>query len=68
MSIRIGVITRKYLFTDGKAITKEEIRKEALKESAKLIPLVVADTVAFFPKKVVKFFSKGKNEEENLEN
>ena len=41
----------------GNIITKEEIRKQAYKEAMKLIPLVVADTITFFPKRVVKFFS-----------
>lgn len=64
MTIRIGVITRKYLFADGSVITKEEIRRQALRESAKLIPIVVADTISFFPKRVVRFFTKDKNKTE----
>ena len=66
MTLRIGCVCRRYLFSDGNIITKEEIRKQAYKEAMKLIPLVVADTITFFPKKVVKFFSnfKKKNESE----
>lgn len=54
MTIRIGIITRKYLFADGAVVTKEEIRRQALKESMKMIPLVIAETITFFPKRVVR--------------
>ena len=62
------IITRKYLFSDGNIITKEEIRRQAYKETLKLLPMVLSDTITFFPKKVVKFFSnlKKKNEEESV--
>lgn len=68
MTLRIGCVCRRYLFTDGNIITKEEIRKQAYKEAMKLIPIVVADTITFFPKKVVKFFSgfKKNNKEESV--
>lgn len=58
MTVRIGCVCRRYLFNDGQVITKEEIRRQAYKETLKLIPLVLADTITFFPKKVVKFFGK----------
>lgn len=61
LTIRIGCVARRYLFNDGAVVTKEDIRRGAYKETLKLIPLVVADTVSFFPKKIVKFFSKFKN-------
>lgn len=67
LTIRIGCVTRRYLFADGSVVTKEEIRKQALKEAAKILPLVVADTITFFPKKIVRFFTnKKKTGEENL--
>ncbi len=68
LTIRIGCVTRRYLFSDGTIITKEEIRKQALKEAAKLLPLVVADTLTFFPKKIIKFFTKKKNDNPETEN
>ena len=68
LTIRIGCVTRRYLFSDGTVITKEEIRKQALKEAAKLLPLVVADTLTFFPKKIIKFFTKKKNDNPETEN
>lgn len=64
LTIRIGCVTRRYLFADGSVVTKEDIRRQAYKETLKILPMVVADTVSFFPKKIVKFFSKNKNEEE----
>ncbi len=57
MTIRIGCVTRRYLYSDGNVVTKEEIRKAALKEALVILPMVIADTITFFPKKVVKFFS-----------
>lgn len=70
MTLRIGCVCRRYLFSDGAVITKEDIRRQAYKETLKLLPLVVADTIAFFPKRIVKFFtnrmkSKDEPEEEN---
>lgn len=64
MTVRIGCVCRRYLFNDGQVITKEEIRRQAYKETLKIIPLVVADTITFFPKKVVKFFGRKENIEE----
>lgn len=58
LTIRIGMVTRKYLFKDGNCITKEEIRRSALKESLKLLPLVLTDTLTFFPKRIVRLFTK----------
>ena len=67
MTLRIGCVCRRYLFSDGSIITKEEIRKQAYKETMKLLPMVMADTISFFPKKVVKFFSNFKKKDKNNE-
>lgn len=64
LTLRIGVVTRKYLFKDGNEITREDIRKSAWKESLKLIPIIVADTFTFVPKKVVNLFSKKKDKDD----
>lgn len=64
LTMRIGCVTRRYLFMDGAVITKEEIRKQSLKEAAKLLPLVITDTITFFPKKIVKFFTNRKKKAE----
>ena len=44
----------------------QEIRRTAWKESIKLIPLIVADTFTFVPKKVVNLFSKKKDEKPEI--
>ena len=41
------------------------IMKQALKEAAKLLPLVIADTITFFPKKVVRFFTNRKKKDDS---
>jgi hypothetical protein len=58
LTLRIGIVTRKYLFSDAKELTKEEIRKGALIEAASMLPLVIADGLIFFPKKIVGLFKK----------
>lgn len=63
LTIRVGVVTRKYLFADAGAYTKSEIRIQALKESLKLLPIVVKDSLAMFPKSISKLFKKDKAEE-----
>lgn len=67
MTLRIGCVCRRYLFNDGTIVTKEDIRKQAYKETLKLLPMVVADTISFFPKRIVKFFTnRRKAQEEDL--
>lgn len=61
LTIRIGVITRKYLFTEGK-LSKSEMRVEAIKESLKMIPTVIKDVITFFPKKITGALFKNKEE------
>lgn len=58
LTIRIGVVTRKYLFADAGAYTKNEIRLQALKESIKILPIVLRDAVTLFPNKIAKYFTK----------
>lgn len=66
LTVRIGCVARRYLFSDGAVVTKEDIRRQAYKETLILIPQVIAGTVSFFPKKIVKFFTDrmSKNEGE----
>ncbi len=63
LTVRIGTVTRKYLFADGAEVTKEQIRRNAYKESAKIVPMILADTITFFPKKVVSLFKKKPQEQ-----
>lgn len=58
LTIRIGIVTRKYLFADGKEVTKQQIRVEALKESLKMLPIVVKEALAMFPNRVINLFKK----------
>ena len=58
LTLRIGIVTRKYLFSDAKEITKEQIRRTALLEAAKLMPLVVADAFISFPKRIANLFKR----------
>lgn len=62
LTIRIGCVTRKYLFRDANIITKEDIRKSAFKDSLILLPMVLYGTLTFIPKKIVHMFGS-KNKE-----
>ena len=59
LTIRIGVITRKYLFSDGK-LSKKQIRVSAIKESILLLPGILKEVISFFPSKISKLFTKDK--------
>lgn len=60
LTIRIGIVTRKYLFTEYKNISKSEIRVSSIKESIKMLPSVVKDVLTFFPNQITKIFTKRK--------
>lgn len=62
LTLRVGVATRNYLFSEGK-LNKDEIRTRAIKESLKIIPGVIKDAFAYFPNKIIKAFTKNKTEE-----
>lgn len=64
LTLRIGIVTRKYLFSDAKEITKEEIRRGALLEAAKMLPSVIGNGMVLFPKSVWHLFKKKTKEEE----
>ena len=63
LTIRIGCVARRYLYSDGAFVTKDSIRSGAYKEALLIIPQVIADTLAFFPRKIVRFFSSNKEKE-----
>ncbi len=63
LTIRIGCVARRYLYSDGAYVTKDTIRASAYKEALLIIPQVIAETIAFFPRKVVRFFSSNKEKE-----
>lgn len=67
LTLRIGIVTRKYLFSDAKEITKEEIRRGALLEAAGMLPSVIADGLTMFPRKIYNMFKRKKKDDENVE-
>jgi len=56
LTLRIGIVTRKYLFTDAQEITKEKLRRDALVEAAGMLPSVIGDAAVSIPKKFVNMF------------
>ena len=64
LTIRIGVVCRRYLFKEGEEITKESIRRQALKESIKMLPIVTKDVLSMFPSKIMKIFGSSKKAQE----
>lgn len=65
LTLRIGVITRKYLFNDSPIKSKKQIRIDSFKESSKMIPTVISSGIHIFPDKIRNIFNrKNKNNEE----
>jgi hypothetical protein len=67
LTLRIGIVTRKFLFSDAKEITQEEIRRTALLEAAGMMPIVFAEALWLLPKSIANLFkrpNKDKNKEE----
>lgn len=60
LTIRIGLITRRYLFSDGN-LSKSQIRVEAIKESLKMIPTVIKEVMVYFPNKIASSIFKKKD-------
>lgn len=58
LTMRVGFVTRKYLFSETKDPSKSEIRRYAIKESIKMLPNVIAEVIAYFPSKLLKIFTK----------
>lgn len=67
LTLRIGIVTRKYLFDDAEDLTKEKIRFGALVEAAKHLPIVIADGLMIFPKTIFNFFKPKKKALEEIE-
>lgn len=63
LTIRIGVVTRKYLFADSKELSRKAIQKGAFMESLKIIPIVVKDSIIHFPQKFFDMFKRNKEDE-----
>ena len=58
LTLRVGIITRKYLFSDAKELSKKEIRRGAFIETFKLVPLLIKDSIESFPDKIRNIFKK----------
>jgi len=67
LTLRVGIVTRKYLFSDENDVTKEKIRLGALIEATKYLPLVIADGLSIFPRTVFNMFKRKKSEPLELE-
>jgi uncharacterized membrane protein YcjF (UPF0283 family) len=68
LTLRIGIVTRKYLFDDAPDLTKEIIRYGALIEAAQHLPMVIADGLFLFPKTIMNMFKPKKGKIEALDN
>ena len=69
LTIRIGLVTRGYLYTDTKKASKIAIRAEAFKDALVLLPIVIGEVLTFFPSKVVKLFtSKQEKDIQEIDN
>lgn len=66
LTLRIGIVTREFLFTTSKDLTKNTIRKTALLEAAAITPLVVAEGLAIFPNKIMSMFKPKKTQNESV--
>lgn len=58
LTLRIGIVTRKYLFADSNEISKEKIRHGALLEAAGMLPSVIAEAFMILPRKIASLFKK----------
>lgn len=63
LTARIGIVTRKYLFSDTPITSKNKIRLESIKESIKMVPLIVKEALTILPAKIGRLFKKGNTEE-----
>lgn len=64
LTLRVGIVTRKYLFADSKELTKETIRKGAFVETMKTIPAIIKDSFKSFPERFKNIFKRSPKEEE----
>ena len=58
LTLRVGICTRRYLFSDMNKVTQDDIRKRSIKESVMMLPILVKDCISFFPEKIAKLFKK----------
>lgn len=58
LTCRVGVVTQKYLYNDNKLLNKKEIRRMAYKDSFKLMPQIITEGLAVFPKGVASIIAR----------
>ena len=58
LTCRVGVITQKYLYNDNKLLNRKEIRRMAYKDTFKLMPKIITEGLAIFPKGVASIFTR----------
>lgn len=58
LTLRIGIVTRRYLFSDHRLMSTKELRIAAFKESFKLMPLLLKDGALSVPKTIINVMSK----------
>ncbi|QMS85701.1 YcjF family protein [Candidatus Xianfuyuplasma coldseepsis] len=58
LTCRVGIITQKYLYNDNQLLDKKQIRRNAYKESVKLMPRIISEGLVAFPKGVASIFSR----------
>ncbi|NLD25920.1 MAG: DUF697 domain-containing protein [Acholeplasmataceae bacterium] len=63
LTIRIGIITYNYLVSETRDKTK--LRMNAIKESIKILPVVLKETLSFLPKRIARIFTKKEAKPEN---
>jgi hypothetical protein len=58
LTCRVGIITQKYLYNDNQLINKKTIRRQAYKDTIKLMPIIITEGLSVFPKGVGNIFAK----------
>lgn len=58
LTCRVGIITQKYLYNDNQLIDKKTIRRQAYKDTIKLMPRIVSEGLVVFPKSVAGVFTR----------
>lgn len=58
LTARIGIVTRRYLFQENQLKNPRELRLAAFKESFRLMPAIVSEGLASFPKNIMSFMAK----------
>jgi hypothetical protein len=56
LTLRVGFVTRRYLYDDSGDITKEKIRQGAFVEAIGLLPVVISEVLVQIPGNVLKIF------------